>query len=175
MIESYKDLRHRRSLRLPDYDYTAPGAYFVTVCTSMSGNNLGIILAGGQLKINLYGKIVREEWLRAAELRENVELDEFVVMPDHLHGIIILNQAGTVPRAPTLESFSKPTSASLPTIIRYFKAAVTRRIRLTGAKLDHKFWQRGYYEHIIRKTEDINLLREYIIYNPLRRSLSEKP
>src|SRR3989339_178365 len=98
MIESYKDLRHRRSLRLPDYDYTAPGAYFVTVCTSMSGNNLGIILAGGQLKINLYGKIVREEWLRAAEKRENVELDEFVVMQDHLHGIIILNQAG--PGAP---------------------------------------------------------------------------
>jgi len=107
--------RDRKSIRLPEYDYSSPGAYLVTICTFPKGQFFGEVLPDGLMSLNRYGRIVVEEWLKSAKLRTNVELDEYVVMPDHFHGIVVLKQ-GTVHRAPTPEAFSKPTSSSLPTI-----------------------------------------------------------
>lgn len=172
-IESAMD-RKRRSVRLPEYDYASPGAYLVTICTVMKSDLFGNVLADGTMELNGCGQIVRDEWLRTAELRTNVDLDEYVIMPDHFHGIVILKYEGTVHRAPTPESFSRPVPASLPTVVRYFKSAVTRRIRELSGDSEMVVWQRGYHEHVIRKNEDLNRVREYIMKNMLRWSLREK-
>ena len=82
---------HRHSMRLPGYDYARAGAYFVTVCTCKRKCLLGEIV-GETAELNGRGEIVREEWLRSADMRKEIELDEFVVMPNHLHGIVIIRE-----------------------------------------------------------------------------------
>jgi REP element-mobilizing transposase RayT len=122
--------------------------------------------------------VVEEEWLKTAEIRKNVELDVFVVMPNHFHGILVIVDKcrGTVHRAPTLEQFAKPTSGSLPTIVRYFKSAVTRRINELRGAPNMPVWQRNYYEHVIRNENDLDEIREYIVNNTLKWDLdSENP
>ena len=114
------------------------------------------------------GEIVKEEWLHTAVIRPYVALDEFTVMPNHVHGILWLriNETGTARRAPTREGFGKPVTGSLPTIIGAFKAAVTRRINALRNSGKGEVWQRGFYEHVIRDDESLNRIREYIINNP---------
>nr|WP_243664904.1 transposase [Rhodothermus marinus] len=132
---------HWRSIRLKGYDYTQPVAYFVTVVTQDRVCLFGEIV-DGRMRLNRPGKIVYEEWFRTARLRPYVELrpDEFIVMPNHIHGIIrivdIIDDDNVVGarrrRAPTsgttLEQFGRPVPGSIPTIIRAFKSATTRRI-----------------------------------------------
>ena len=84
-----KDIHRRRSIRLKDYDYSQTGAYFVTVCSWNKGCVFGDIVDGA-LQINECGQIVQDEWMKTADIRTNVELDEFAVMPNHIHGIIVL-------------------------------------------------------------------------------------
>lgn len=81
--------RQRRSLRLPDYDYTQPGAYFVTVCTQQRVCLLGEVV-DGHVVLSEFGFVVREEWQNTPSLRPEVSLDDFVIMPNHLHGIVII-------------------------------------------------------------------------------------
>ena len=81
---------------------------------------------------------------------------------------MIVNGRGTMHRAPTVERFGKPVSGSLPTILRAFKAAVTRRINRKHCTPGQPVWQRNYYEHIIRNDYSLNRIREYIYYNPQR-------
>jgi putative transposase len=175
---SYNSDKHqRRSIRLKDYDYSQAGAYFVTICTYNKKCIFGNVV-NGEMQPNEWGRVVEEEWLKTADIRENVELDVFVVMPNHFHGILVLVDKcrGTVHRAPTLEQFSKPTSGSLPTIIRYFKSATTRRINDLRGTSHMALWQRNYYEHVIRNENDLGEIREYIVNNPLRWDLdSENP
>ena len=107
----------------------------------------------GVMKLNEYGNIVQEEWRRTAELRKNVILDEFVVMPNHFHGIIGLIDAetgrGTSRRAPTEERFGKPVAGSLPTIVRLLKSSVTMRINQLRNTPQQPVWQRNYIEYQI--------------------------
>jgi len=117
------------------------------------------------------GGCVEDEWRKTAELRPNVALDEYVVMPNHFHGIIVLSdpdKAGTARRAPTMETFSRPVRSSLPTIVRSFKSAVTRSINAMRSTPGQPVWQRNYYEHVIRDALSLNHIREYISSNPLR-------
>jgi REP element-mobilizing transposase RayT len=143
------------------------------------------------------GRIVWEEWIKTAGMRPGVVLDRFVVMPNHLHGLIALagrmgarreagavdagacnaplrriiglaGCRGTLPRAPGKEEFGRPTSGSLSTIIRLFKAATTKRINAHRATAGAAVWQRGYYERIIRCGESLDLVRRYILENPAR-------
>jgi putative transposase len=158
--------RNRRSIRLRGYDYSRAGAYFVTICTQNRECLFGEIM-NGEMRLNDAGRIVVDEWLKTAEIRAEIELDEWVVMPNHFHGkLVIADRRGTARRAPTVEQFGRPVSGSIPTIIRSFKSAVTKRIndlRLTpGAKL----WQRNYWEHIVRNEPELNRIREYIHNNP---------
>jgi putative transposase len=164
----------RRSIRLPDYDYTADGAYFLTICTYEKACVFGEIVRGAMIP-NEWGKIVREEWEKTAILREYIELDVFVVMPNHFHGILVIKDManqGMMHHAPTKNAslsrqFSKPQAESLASIVGTFKAAVTRRINLMR---DDRIsiWQRNYYEHIIRDPQRYEFIHAYIETNPQR-------
>ena len=174
---------NRRSIRLPGYDYSASGGYFITVVTFRRECLFGEI-SGGKMKLSPIGEIVQREWLKTGALRPYVELreEEFVVMPNHAHGIIWIidedsdgnvgarrRRAPTQRRAPTAcettsEQFGKPVKGSIPTIVRAFKSAVTY---CAGRELNTaNLWQRNYYEHIIRDSPDNERIANYIAQNP---------
>lgn len=161
----------RRSIRLKDYDYSQEGAYFVTMRTRKKSCVLGKVL-GGEMQLNRYGHIVNECWGQIPTHFPNVEIDGFVAMPNHIHGIVAIvdNCKGTACRAPTemIERFGKPTACSLPTIVRSFKSAVTRRINALRQTQGVQVWQRNYYEHVIRNEDDLNEIRRYILDNPVK-------
>ncbi|MDD2366040.1 MAG: transposase [Desulfuromonadaceae bacterium] len=161
------DIHHRRSVRLPEYDYAAAGAYFVTVCVHERECQFGEIV-DGVMMLNHAGHIVEAEWIKSGELRSEIVIGEYVVMPNHFHGIVNLNVTGTASRAPTIERFGKPVIGSLPTIVRSFKSAVTKRINIHRATPGCPVWQRNYYEHVIRDDADYKRIAEYITDNPLR-------
>lgn len=165
---------HRRSIRLKGYDYTQPGAYFVTICTHDRACLFGEVVEG-VMRLNAWGEIVREEWFRTAQLRPYVVLheDEFVVMPNHVHGIIwIVGRVGATRQvAPTRvvpTSPAGPDAGSIGAIIGQFKSAVTKRINAYWGIPGARIWQRNYYEHIIRTERALNAIRRYIAENPLR-------
>jgi REP element-mobilizing transposase RayT len=131
-------------------------------------------ITDGKMILNDTGKLVYSEWIKTGAMRTTVSLDAFVIMPNHIHGIIVIHsnsaawQPGTGHRAPTIERFGKPTSNSVPTIIRGFKASVTNALNQRYNTPGFKLWQRNYWEHIIRDDVSMNRLREYIIFNPLK-------
>lgn len=163
---SYDPDRHdRRSIRLPDYDYRQPGGYFVTICTKDRVCLFGGVTKG-RMYLNKRGRVAAEEWHHTAEVRQDVELDAFVVMPNHLRGIIVITRSrGTACRAPT-RKFGGPVSGSLSTIVRSYKSAVTRRINRLWEPSGETIWQRGFFEHIIRGRRDPERIRRYIEVNP---------
>jgi putative transposase len=143
---------HRRSIRLRDYDYSQAGAYFVTICTHDRQCVFGDIV-DGQMQLNACGQQVEAVWHALPERFPGVELDEYVMMPNHVHGIISLGGKGAMNRAPTLGE-----------VVRAFKALTARSVRLSG--LLGFAWQRNYHEHIIRNEEDLDRIREYVAFNP---------
>jgi REP-associated tyrosine transposase len=156
---------HRQSVRLKGYDYTQPGWYFVTVCTHGKRFLFGDV-SDGQMLRNGLGDVAQVEWFRSAKLRDDVLTDAFIVMPNHIHGV--LARRGTARRAPTVERFGQPVVGSLPTLVRAYKAAVTRNVNLIRNTAGEAVWQRNYYEHVIRNDRDLNRVREYICRNPER-------
>ncbi len=121
-----------------------------------------------------YGKIVEEEWLKTKEIRKNIDLDYCVVMPNHFHGIIIIEGRDKARLVPTDErKFGKPISGSLSTIIGSFKSAVTKRVNELRKGSAKSVWQSNYYEHIIRNEKDLFFTRRYIQLNPLKWELDE--
>jgi putative transposase len=163
-----KDIYRRKSLRLKGYNYKQAGAYFVSICTLNRACLFGNIISE-EMVLNDAGRIVADEWIKTVEIRNNIDLDEWVVMPNHFHGILVINECrGTARRAPTVEQFGKPVPGSIPTIIRSFKSAVTKRINELRNSPGAKIWQRNYYEHIIRNENELNQIREYITNNPLK-------
>jgi len=158
---------HRRSIRLPEYDYSQPGGYYITILTHNRECLFGDVV-DGKMVLNDAGKIVRDEWLKTAEIRTEIELDEFIVMPNHVHGIIFIvdgYRRGDPPVAPTKPG---PKPKSIGSIMAGFKSAVTKRINQMRNTSEFTVWQRNYWEHIIRDEHDLNRIREYIINNPLR-------
>jgi REP element-mobilizing transposase RayT len=127
-------------------------------------------IENGNMELNDFGKILRNEWVKTPKIRQNVKLDEFVVMPNHIHGIISIvdNCRDTARRVSTLERFGKPVCGSVPTIIRAFKSAVTKNINQYRNTPTAYVWQRGFYDHIIRNEKSLNEIREYIRINPLK-------
>ena len=160
------DIHHRRSIRLPGYDYAQPGAYFITLCTRQRECLFGEI-RDGAMRLNEAGQIVAREWRTTAQIRENIELDAWVVMPNHLHGILVISDCrGTARCAPAIERFGQPVAGSIPTIVRSFKAAVTKHINNLHSTSAVPLWQRNYWEHVIRDKADLHRIREYIENNP---------
>ena len=178
------DKHHRRSIRLKNYDYSQSGAYIITICTQHKECLFGDVV-DGDMVLNEYGRIVESEWLKTPHVRPYVELDVFVVMPNHFHGILFIikdevsqmsdntNSAhgrGMMHHAPTTNKreFSKPIAHSLPTIVGGFKAAVTRQINRLRNTPGGTLWQPNYYETIIRSEYMLNTRRQYIASNPAK-------
>ena len=161
------DVHRRKSIRLKDYDYSQPGAYFITICIHKKQCILGEVTDDG-MKLSRFGEVVKTEWLKTFEIRKNLILDEYIVMFNHFHGIIIVDGRGTLQRAPTFEKFGRPISNSVPTIVRLFKSATTNQVNQLHHTPRRPFWQRNYFEHIIRNEDELNKIREYIQNNPLK-------
>ncbi|HEV8573076.1 MAG TPA: transposase [Dehalococcoidia bacterium] len=187
--------KHRRSIRSPEYDYTSPGAYFVTICAYRKE----CLLGDPQIR-----RIVETVWRWATKpYTEDAGID-YVVMPNHLHGIIWIrepNVAGAQHRAhevapiPTLLSKVRagtvvnagaaplrPASApsiaiqngSLAAIVRTFKSVATQRINAVRGTPGATVWQRNYYEHVVRSEAELLRIREYIANNPLKWQLDRE-
>lgn len=161
---------HRRSIRLKGYDYSQEGAYYVTIVSWRRDFLFGEIV-NQEMMLSKRGQIADTCWREIPKHFPHVELGAYVIMPNHMHGIIVINddRRGAIYRAPTddanIEKFGKPVKGSLPTIIRTYKAAVTR---LIGRELNETgIWQRNYYEHIIRDETDLQNKTDYIESNPL--------
>ncbi|PSB02232.1 transposase [Merismopedia glauca] len=147
------DFHHRRSHRLQGYDYSSCGAYFMTIRSHNRECIFGEI-SEGEMQLNELGKIARSHWQQLSQRYQNLQIDESIVMPNHLHGIIIL-----------LES-SSDRRKSISEIIRGFKTFSTRQINGIRHQYGIPVWQRNYYDRIIRSEEELNNVREYILKNP---------
>ncbi|OIP68571.1 MAG: transposase [Oscillatoriales cyanobacterium CG2_30_40_61] len=145
------DIHHRRSIRIPGYDYSQPGAYFVTICIWQRECLLGEIQDENILLSN-YGEVVNFNWFNLIRVYPHIELDSFVIMPNHIHGIIIIKEQNR--------------GHSLSEIVRGFKTFSARRINQIRSVSGIPVWQRGYYEHIIRNETAFSKIQEYIINNP---------
>ncbi len=174
------DEGHRRSVRLKGFDYSQIGAYFVTVCAHDRECLFGDI-EDGHMRLNECGKIVESEWLRSEELRLEIECGEFVVMPNHFHGIVkIVGAYGNTPlNGNTPVSRDMPQRAychtplrspsrNLGAMVRGFKSAVGKRMNEIGNTPGAAVWQRNYFEHVIRDDDDYNRIAEYVENNPQR-------
>ncbi|MBZ5670947.1 MAG: hypothetical protein LAO04_14615 [Acidobacteriia bacterium] len=187
----YKSEKHRRrSVRLRGYDYSQPGEYFVTLCTHEMQMLFGRVI-DGRMELNSYGKIADDEWRRSTAIRSEIELDEWVVMPNHIHGIIRLidvDGRGARPCAPTARIAAldagthgrtplQPVGTrripprrpkSLPSFVAGLKPAVKVRINELRHSPGAPVWERNYHEHIIRSPQELDIIRDYIRHNPLR-------
>ena len=165
------DAHHRRSIRLRGYDYTSPGAYFVTITTWERGCLFGAVVPTGMV-LNDLGDIVASEWRRTAEIRPEIRLDEFVVMPNLMHALIVIRDVGAHGRAP-LRTGNQPVvptrqPRSVGSLIAGFKSAATRRVNEARNTPGVPVWQRNYYERIIRDDEELDRVRQYILDNPAK-------
>ena len=167
-----KNRQCRKSIRLKDYDYSQPGEYFVTICTHSHKCVLGEIIQGG-MQLNIVGKIVEKCWREIPKHYPNVELDEYIIMPNQIHGIIILHDHGRDVQLNVPTRLS-PRRWTLSVIIRTFKGAVTTECLRNKC---NKFrWQLRFYEHIVRNDKELNSIRDYIGNNILQWSFdTENP
>lgn len=186
---------HRRSIRLRGYDYSQPGAYFVTVVTQDRVCLFGEVV-NGEMRLNDVGHMVRQEWADLPSRFPNIDLDAFIIMPNHIHGIIIITDvnpvgAGLVPAqegatvgrgpvgaglVPAQEGATTRVAPTAPNtvgdIVGAFKSITTVQYTY-GVKhcgwppFRGRLWQRNYYEHIVRNEESLNRVRDYILNNPL--------
>jgi len=185
------DIHHRNSVRLRSYDYRSAGAYFVTICTHQKEAILAEIF-DGTASLSSLGNVVKECWQQIPEHFPNVGLDEFIIMPNHLHGILFINDSvGATHASPALTALTdladvSPTSSndrarhasplqkpgpvkrSLGAIIGSFKSACTKRINEVRHTAGIPVWQRNYHERIIRNEEELHSLRDYVLTNPVR-------
>jgi putative transposase len=167
---------HRRSTRLKGFDYSQPGAYFITICTVQHECIFGEINRN-KMVLNEFGKIAETEWLKTPRLRDNVKLDEYIIMPNHMHGIIRITDVcvGAHCNVPLqqqrhcyqTEQFGKSTRNSIPTIIKLFKSTVTRQINQLRNTPGMPVWQRNYFDHVIRNEQELYRIRQYIRNNPV--------
>lgn len=176
-VRYYADAHHRRSIRLKGCDYAQPGAYFVTICTKHRECVLGNV-AGGRIALTRIGEIVRRCWCELPRRFPHLDLDAFVIMPNHLRGIVVLTGRGeasaVVPHAAMCpEAEASPLRRacgtrpdSLASAIQAFKASSTRRVNRVDGTPGASLWQRNYYEHIVRSEKSLDAIRRYVEANP---------
>ena len=185
------DRHHRRSIRLPWYDYASGGAYFVTIVTYGRACIFGQVV-DGKMRRNAIGDVVHDTWHEIPDHSPHIVMDAFVVMPNHVHGVLVLtDRVGATHASPTPVPGQRlpvhgPKSGSVGAAIGSFKAATTKRVNalrrgqgdacvapthlsdLLPSPPEGPLWQRNYYEHIIRNEAALNRIRAYIIENPVR-------
>ncbi|MBU0507410.1 transposase [bacterium] len=167
-------LPKRKSIRLRAYDYTRAGVYFVTLCTHDRKAMFGEI-RDGMMHANTVGEIIVEEWFRSKEIRVEIELDEFVLMPNHIHGLVVIIAVGAHGDAPASDlPLLHRSPQSLASFIAGFKRASAKRINILHGTPGNPVWQRNYFERVICNEDGLNKAREYIINNPLRWELDRE-
>jgi len=176
---NYMNSEHHKSVRLPFHLYTGTCWYFVTICTAHRERLFGEI-QDGQMIMNDLGRLVEEEWQRSPNLRKELVLDVFVVMPDHLHGLVGLKSVSdelderggahsrAALQAEPLRGSRDRAPQSLSSFIAQFKATTTRRISELRHARGRRVWQPSFYEHILRMAEKTEAARNYILTNPER-------
>src|SRR5271155_3295996 len=165
-------LPRRRSIRLPDFDYSHPGSYFVTILSHDAKLIFGELILG-RMKLSAIGSIVSDCWRDIPIHFPGIELSEFIVMPNHIHGIVRIparaRRAVPLPRhAEKVEAYGSPCAGSVPTIVRSFKSAVPLKARKLLGRPDERLWQRNYFERVIRNEREFNKVSRYIAQNPAR-------
>lgn len=182
-MKNHPPLFHRRSIRLENYDYSQAGAYYLTLCSHHFQHLFGTINQG-EMQLSRLGLIVQNEWLKTAIMRPAIRLGAFMIMPNHLHGILEIiendNNGFTFEEGKTdllgftervslrTEQYGKPVSGSIPTIIRSFKATVTKQINILRGTPGVPVWQRNYWERVIRNGEEYQKFSAYIQNNPAK-------
>lgn len=173
---------HRRSIRLKGYDYAQQGAYFITLCAHQRECLFGDI-ANGEMQTNQIGEIVVTGWTELAAHFRNIELDAFVIMPNHIHGIVVIvhNPARRGEALAFTTASDKPSASanalplpmphgtrprSLNALVQNFKPITARHIHKIPTHAERPIWQRNYYEHIIRNDAALERIRAYIENNP---------
>lgn len=166
-----------KSIRLPNRNYAANGYYFVTICTHQKHCYFGNIV-NNKIQLSPIGETANKFWLEIPQHSQYTYLDEYIIMPNHIHGIIVIDNPNNLCRnvacnVPTIDddiakimSELSPKSGSLSTIIRSYKAAVTRWCNQNN--YNNFKWQPRFYEHIIRNDGSLDIIREYIMNNPLK-------
>ena len=158
------EIHHRKSYRLKEYDYSQAGFYFVTICTRNREQLFGEINDGVMI-LNDFGKIV-ENWIKEISIHfDNVEIDYFCIMPNHVHIIININESDIVGAIHELPLQRR--QMLLPKIIGYFKMNSSKQINIFRNSSGIPVWQRNYYEHIIKNDKELFEIRKYIEYNQL--------
>jgi len=180
-------LQHqRRSIRLPGYDYSQAGEYFITICTHEHEYLFGEIVKD-EMQLNAFGRIVEDEWQKSAEIRMEIELGAYVIMPNHFHAIVHIldsddpkykdtagipndkNKSNSPVRAyghtPVQQQLRSP-SKTLGSLVRGFKGSVTIKINELRCTPGLPVWQRNYYEHIIQSEKEYLTIEAYIENNP---------
>ena len=160
----------RKQLRLRHYDYTQTGSNFVTICTHDRRCILGNVVDGKML-LSDAGKVVSECWNDLPNHYQHIELGEFIVMPNHVHGIVVITGSaeGLTSKKPQAGFKPAPTARhSLSEVIRGFKTFSGRRINRLTNSTGQPVWQRNFYEHVIRDETSLHTIREYIVNNPAK-------
>jgi len=205
-------IHHRHSIRLKNWDYSKQGYYFITICTQDRGKFFGNIV-NKKMDLSILGNIIKNEWLQIPIKYINVKLDEWIIMPNHLHGIIIIALSNT--HTPAISNTNTPAISNTPATTHIEKSIYAEKsIYIDGATVAYdgatvaydgatarvaptlgniigsfkslcihhwlkhikknnintlgKFWQRNFYERIIRNESELNRVREYIKHNPLK-------
>lgn len=174
-------LPRRKPTRLRDYDYSQPGTYFVTICAQHRKCLFGTIV-NGQMQLNEIGKIIVECWNRIPQHFPSVGLGDYVIMPNHIHGIITQNIVGARSPCSTENASNRrgevtsPAHRDLPAlgkIVAYFKYQSTKHINQHHNTPRTRIWQRNYHDHIIRDDPDLQRIRQYIQENPMKWELDQ--
>lgn len=150
-------MHNRKSPRLKRYNYSRNGIYFITICTKNRVNNFGEI-KNGKMQLSEIGKIAHHYWIKIPNHFPFVVCDEFIVMPNHIHGILIINNVGTG-QCPV------PTKTTISSIIGSFKSICTKTINKSQNNI-YFAWQLRFYDHIIRNEHELKQIRKYILNNP---------
>ena len=179
MCSLFRNKFRNESFRLNSHDYSSGGTYFITICTHMGLSYFGNI-SNGKMILSESGQIAYNLWYELPEHFAFVSMDEFVVMPNHVHGILIIESTTTVGtlHATSLQNATSrrsiqnefmstisPKPGSLATVIRSYKSAVSKNIHLSDPDFS---WQPRYYDHLIRSDKELDRIRNYIINNPVK-------
>jgi REP element-mobilizing transposase RayT len=181
-------IHHRKSIRLKGYDYSQAGAYFITICCHDRACLFGEIL-DHKMVLNEWGIIAQNEWFKTTEIRKNIELGDFIVMPNQIHGILIINEMGrgeshspnnsnniingeshspnnsnNIIKGECNSPLRRSPSNNIGAIVRGYKSSVTKQLNLLN--IGCAVWQRNYYEHIIRNEQSYQTISNYILNNP---------
>ena len=169
-------IHHRKSIRLKNYDYSRPGLYFITICTQGQLHLFGEIV-DGEMVLNDVGRRVWDEWRKSEKIRDEIKIHEFVVMPNHLHGIVEI-VVGANGRSPVQSPVHSPVKKSMQTrsigsLVAGFKSSFTAKINRIDGMPKRQLWQRNYWEHIIRNENEYQRIAQYIMDNPKKWALDK--